>query len=86
MNQLVLIQRLSENGYLFSYENDYCDKWSIKIEKRTAGYSSRDTEINWYVNVLDRRLEWKEILVINPDMALQEVKETVAKILNNMKN
>lgn len=83
MNQLVLIRKFSENGYFYSYENT-TDKWSIKIEKRTSGYSKSDTLVSWYVNVLDRKLEWKEIMVLDESTPLSEVKDTVAKLLDNM--
>lgn len=82
MDSLVLIRKLDKDSYLYSYENSAGFDWSVKIEKTKRYVHSED--INWVVSVLSKKLEWKQVLVLDKIVSLPEVKDTVCKLLDTM--
>lgn len=82
MDSLVLIRKLDKDSYLYSYENSAGFDWSVKIEKAKRYVHSED--INWVVSVLSKKLEWKQVLVLDKIVSLPEVKDTVCKLLDTM--
>lgn len=76
MNQLELIFKYCEGGYLYSYESINTNRYLVDIKKIP------EQDDQWHMFILDRHLEWKEIW--KEPIDLQKMKEICQKILDNL--